>query len=201
MYTRDDETLSLRMCGVQAAFAVIKTLCELADEDERGRDDILHGVGIVCDASDREAAEIIEEMLKPSRGEAPRSCPSPQRPAGTASSSDGESGQPADSGDVGVGWAPYQVRGRDWTLERLLLWSDHMDRYLERCTEPELFDRWRAEIADARPGIKTTDCWVAIRARLIAHWMLLGTSYARNVWMRDWYRRLLAPRPDGWPPE
>lgn len=191
MHAVDDDALWLRMGEVQNAFGVIKTLCELADDEEGERDDILHGIGIVCDASDREAAEIMEGILRLTRGEQPRPDPPPRRPGGTTSSGDG--------GDGGTDWIPYKVRGREWTLDRLLRWSEMTDQYLATCTGSDSFDRWRAEIADSHPGIETTDSWAAISAKLTTHWALLGTPYARDRWMRDWYIRLLNPRPGGWP--
>ena len=194
-----DDALWLRMSEVQSAFGVIKTLCELADNDAGEHDDVLHGIGIVCDASDREVAEIMEGILRLTRSEEPRPDPPPQRP-GATSSGDGEPGQPVDSEDEGAGWTPYQVRGREWTLDRLLRWSERTDQYLATCTDPKSFDQWRADIADTHPGIDTTDSWKAINAKLTTHWVLLGTPYARDRWMRDWHKRLLEPRPGGWPP-
>ena len=199
MHAGDDDGLWLRMSELESAFRVIKTLCELADTGDSESDDILYGIGIVCDASAREAAEIMEQILRLTRGEELRRDPPPQRPADAASSGDGGASHPSDSGPAGAACAPYQVRGRAWTLDRLLLWADVMDRYLKCDIDSGPFDQWRAEIADACPGIKTTDSWAALRAKLTRHWALLGTSYARDQWTRGWYQRHLAPRPGGWP--
>lgn len=74
-----------------------------------------------------------------------------------------------------------------------------MEQRLARPSGQESYDTWRADLADAGLAIDTTDDWPRIQRRLATHWERLGSTYARDWWARDWYRRLLDPRPCGWP--
>ena len=179
------QSAGLLLDQLRRSFDAIDSIVRLSAIADGGSDPLVGAVQIICESGSR-TTDAIEAALRRSRDAPP--VPAAQPQPRLRAEPNGNGATPT-----------FTVRGRPWTIDRLVHWTATVETRLALLPEEQAYTTWRADLAGAGIGIEPTDDWPCVQSRLEAHWERLGSDYARHWWAHQWYTRILDPRPCGWP--